>query len=87
MLNVKTSIEEFGIQFKGQYDNFIGGEWVAPVNGEYFDNSTPITKEVFTRVARSTKEDVELALDAAHEAQKLGENTRSRTGTNLTSHC
>ncbi|MFJ8090889.1 aldehyde dehydrogenase family protein [Lysinibacillus sp. NPDC095746] len=69
-VNVKPSIEEFGIQFKGQYDNFIGGEWVAPVNGEYFDNSTPITKEVFTRVARSTKEDVELALDAAHEAQK-----------------
>jgi len=58
-VNVKPNIEESGIQFKKKYDNFIGGEWVAPVNGEYFDNSTPITKEVFTRVARSTKEDVE----------------------------
>ena len=46
------------IEVKDQYDNFIGGEWVAPVNGEYFDNITPVTGQVFTRVARSTAEDI-----------------------------
>jgi len=55
-------------QFKTCYDNFIGGRWVAPVNGQYFDNPSPIDGRNFTKVARSTKEDIELALDAAHEA-------------------
>lgn len=54
--------------FKARYDNFIGGKWVAPVKGEYFDNISPIDGKVFTQVARSTKEDIELALDAAHDA-------------------
>ena len=54
--------------FKKQYDNYIGGKFVAPVKGEYFDNSSPIDGKVFTKAARSTKEDVELALDAAHQA-------------------
>jgi len=57
-------------QFKERYDNFIGGEWVAPVKGTYFENISPIDGLVFTQVARSTKEDVELALDAAHRAFK-----------------
>jgi aldehyde dehydrogenase len=54
--------------FKAKYDNFIGGKWVAPVKGEYFENVSPIDGKVFTKVARSSKEDIELALDAAHEA-------------------
>ena len=57
------------IHFKERYDNFIGGKWTAPVNGEYFDNVTPVTGKVFTQVARSTEEDIELALDAAHAAK------------------
>ena len=57
------------VTFDSQYDNFIGGKWVPPVKGQYFDNSSPITGEVFCRVARSTAEDVELALDAAHAAK------------------
>jgi aldehyde dehydrogenase len=56
------------VQFKNRYDNFIGGKWVAPVRGEYFENITPITGKPFCQVARSTAEDVELALDAAHAA-------------------
>jgi len=56
--------------FKEKYENFIGGKFVPPVKGEYFDNISPIDGKVFTRAARSTKEDVELALDAAHEAFK-----------------
>ena len=56
------------LQFKSRYDNFIGGKWVAPVNGEYFDVITPITGLVYTQAARSGAEDIELALDAAHAA-------------------
>jgi aldehyde dehydrogenase len=56
------------IQYKTNYDNFIGGKWVAPVKGEYFDVITPITGKPYTKAARSSAEDVELALDAAHAA-------------------
>ena len=57
------------VTFDSRYDNFIGGKWVPPVKGQYFDNSSPVTGEVFCEVARSTAEDVELALDAAHAAK------------------
>ena len=56
------------IAYKAHYDNFIGGKWVAPVKGQYFDVITPITGKVYTKAARSTAEDIELALDAAHAA-------------------
>jgi len=54
--------------FKERYGNFIGGKFVAPVKGEYFDNVSPVDGKVFTQAARSTQEDIDLALDAAHEA-------------------
>ena len=54
------------IQYKAKYDNFIGGKWVAPTKGEYFDVITPISGKVYTKAARSSAEDIELALDAAH---------------------
>ena len=57
------------VNFKEKYDNYIGGKYVPPTKGEYFDNVTPVTGEVFCQVSRSTKEDVELALDAAHDAK------------------
>ena len=57
------------VELKSRYENFIGGHWIAPVNGEYSVNLTPATGEPFTEVPRSTPEDVELALDAAHAAQ------------------
>ncbi len=56
------------IPYKAKYDNFIGGKWVAPTKGEYFDVVSPITGTIYTQAARSTAEDVELALDAAHAA-------------------
>jgi len=55
-------------QYRTRYDNFIGGKWVAPVRGEYFDVITPITGKPYTQAARSGAEDIELALDAAHAA-------------------
>lgn len=57
------------INFKDTYDNFIGGQWVAPIEGQYFDNITPVTGKVFCKVARSTAKDINLALDAAHKAK------------------
>src|SRR6202521_5417930 len=56
------------IPLHSRYENFIGGEWVAPVKGAYFDNVSPTTGQVICRIARSQAEDVELALDAAHAA-------------------
>ncbi|OON67437.1 aldehyde dehydrogenase family protein [Hymenobacter sp. CRA2] len=70
-------------QFKDHYDNFIGGKWVAPVKGQYFDNLSPIDGKAFTKVARSTKEDVELALDAAHEAFKTWKHASATTRSNV----
>ncbi|MDR9853911.1 aldehyde dehydrogenase family protein [Paenibacillus sp. VCA1] len=57
------------VAFKKRYDNFIGGRWVPPVQGQYFENVSPVNNRVFCEVARSTAEDIELALDAAHEAK------------------
>jgi aldehyde dehydrogenase len=56
------------VDFARRYENFIGGDWVAPVEGRYFENPTPVTGKVFCEVARSSAADVELALDAAHAA-------------------
>ena len=62
-------------KFKPQYENFIGGKFVAPVKGEYFENHSPIDGKLIAKAARSGKEDVELALDAAHEAFKTWSKT------------
>lgn len=54
--------------FKSNYDNYIGGKFVPPVNGEYFENISPVDGKVYTKVARSKAEDVDLAIDAAEKA-------------------
>ncbi|MFC3108365.1 aldehyde dehydrogenase [Undibacterium arcticum] len=66
-----ADISKLGVKnpFKQRYGNFIGGQFVAPVKGGYFENITPITGQAFCEVARSTAEDIELALDAAHAAK------------------
>ena len=56
------------IQLKEQYDLFIGGEWVAPASGKYFDSVNPATEEVIARVAHASSEDVDLAVKAARKA-------------------
>ncbi|MFT3699479.1 MAG: aldehyde dehydrogenase family protein [Kofleriaceae bacterium] len=58
------------LNYESRYDNFIGGEFVRPVKGQYFENISPVTGKPFTEVARSTAEDIEKALDAAHGAKK-----------------
>ena len=61
--------------YKDRYDNFIGGQWVPPVGGEYFDDPSPVDGQVFTQVARSSKGDVEKALDAAWKAAETWNRT------------
>lgn len=71
------------VNFKERYDNYIGGKWIPPVKGQYFDNVTPVTGQVFTKVARSTAEDIELALDAAHEAKDAWGQTSPTERSNI----
>lgn len=71
------------VQFRGTYDNFIGGEWVAPMGGAYFDNTSPIDGKVMCKVARSQKEDIEKALDAAHAAKDAWGKTSVTERSNL----
>ena len=69
--------------FKSRYGNFIGGQWVEPRSGQYFDNSTPISGKVFTSVARSNAQDVEAALDAAHAAKDAWGKTSATERSNV----
>ena len=57
------------VSVASRYGNFIGGEFVPPSKGQYFENPSPVNGQPFTEIARSTADDVELALDAAHGAK------------------
>ena len=57
------------VPLKSRYENFIGGEWIAPVHGRYGEDLSPATGRPFTEVPQSSAEDIELALDAAHAAR------------------
>ncbi len=69
--------------FKQRYANFIGGKWVEPKSGQYFDNITPITGKVFTSIPRSNADDIELALDAAHAAKDAWGKTSTTDRANI----
>jgi aldehyde dehydrogenase len=69
--------------FKDQYENFIGGKWVAPVKGQYFENSSPVDGQNFTRIPRSTAEDIELAIDAAWQAAPSWNNSSATERSNI----
>lgn len=71
------------VTFKERYDNFIGGSWKAPINGQYFDNVSPVNGKKFTEIARSTAEDVEAALDAAHAAKEAWGKTSTTERSNI----
>ncbi|MFO7691026.1 MAG: aldehyde dehydrogenase family protein, partial [Cryobacterium sp.] len=65
------------VTFKPRYENWIGGEWVAPVKGQYFEDISPVNGKPFTEVARGTAADIDLALDAAHKAAPAWGKTSS----------
>ncbi|ALG74063.1 aldehyde dehydrogenase [Azospirillum thiophilum] len=71
------------IALRPRYDNYIGGQWVAPVDGQYFTNLTPITGKPLCEVARSQAADVELALDAAHKAKDAWGRTSPTERSNI----
>ena len=78
-------LSKLGIEnpFRPRYDNFIGGEFVPPVLGQYFPNVSPVIGQPFTEVARSTAEDVEKALDAAHKAKDAWGKTSPAERSNI----
>jgi len=71
------------VSFKSKYENFIGGQWVPPVKGNYFNNSTPVTGESFCQIPRSCAQDIELALDAAHQAKDAWGRTSVQERSNI----
>ena len=83
MLYAPPGSPDAKVQYKARYDNFIGGKFVPPVKGAYFDVLTPITGKAYTQAARSTAEDIELALDAAHAAAPKWGRTPAADRANL----
>jgi aldehyde dehydrogenase len=81
--HTKTRANDPSTIFKPRYGNYIGGQWQAPRGGQYFDNLTPITGKVFTQIARSGKEDIEAALDAAHAAKDAWGRTSAADRANI----
>lgn len=71
------------VSFKAKYDNFIGGKWLAPASGEYFDDISPVDGKAFAKVARSGDEDLKLALDAAHAAKESWGKTSPTERSNI----
>ena len=70
-------------EFKAKYDNYIGGKFVAPIGGQYFDVVTPVDGKVYTRAAHSTKVDIDLAVDVAYEAFQTWGKTSVTERSNL----
>lgn len=83
MIYTNPGSENSVVTFKPRYENFIGGEWVAPVKGNYFTNTTPVTGEAFCEIPRSSAEDIELALDAAHAAKAAWGKTSVQARSNI----
>jgi aldehyde dehydrogenase len=71
------------VTVNGRYGHFIGGEWVDPVRGNYFENISPVNGTPFTEIARGTEEDIEAALDAAHAAKDAWARTSTTQRSNI----
>ena len=69
MIYTTPGTEGAVVNFKTRYQNFIGGQWVEPQNGKYFDNVSPVNGKPFCQIPQSDEQDIELALDAAHKAK------------------
>ncbi len=86
-MNAVTALKSYATDpsaiFKQRYANYIGGQWREPLSGEYFDNLTPVTGQVFTRIPRSNKDDIEAALDAAHAAREAWGRTAASERANI----
>jgi len=83
MIYAQPGTEGAVVNFKERYGNFIGGKWVEPVQGQYFENTSPVNGKVICEIPRSTAEDIELALDAAHAAKDAWGKTSVTERSNL----
>ena len=70
-------------EYRSRYDHWIGGEYVPPSSGEYFENPSPVTGNPFTEVARGNADDIERALDAAHGAAPAWGRTTASERANI----
>jgi len=75
--------QESPVKYKDKYDNFIGGKWVAPKSGKYFDNISPVTGHPYCQVAQSDGADIDAALDAAHAAKDAWGKTSTTERSNI----
>lgn len=83
MIYAKPGTQDAIVQFKDQYQNFIGGEWIKPVDGQYFDNISPVNGKPFCQIPRSNQKDINLALDAAHKIKDQWGTTSVTERSNL----
>lgn len=83
MIYANPGSEGSVVSFKTKYENFINGQWIAPVQGVYFTNTTPVTGEQLCQIPRSSAEDIELALDAAHAAKNAWGQTSVQERANI----
>ncbi len=83
MLYIDPNQPNSKVHFKARYGNFIGGHWVDPVKGQYFDNLSPVNGKVFCAIPRSSTEDIELALNAAHAAKEAWGKTSVTARSNI----
>ena len=65
-------------KYKEQYENFIGGEWVAPNSKEYVENISPVDGKILTKIPRSNEKDIDLAIEAAKKANATIEQIKSK---------
>ena len=83
MIYANPGSENAVVSFNGRYGNYIGGDWVAPVEGQYFTNTTPVTGEAICEIPRSNAADIEKALDAAHDAKSAWGKTSATERSNI----
>ena len=83
MIYANPNTEKSLVQFKPRYGNYIGGEFVPPIDGDYFENASPVNGKTFCEIPRSRAKDIELALDAAHKAKDSWGKTSYATRANL----
>ena len=71
------------VSVASRYGHYIGGQWVDPIKGGYFENISPVNGKPFTEIARGTEEDIEAALDAAHAAAPAWGKTSTTERSNI----
>lgn len=83
MLYAQPNTDGAVVSFKSRYENYINGQWVAPINGKYFENHTPINGSLICEIPRSDDKDIDLAVDAAHAAKDAWGETSPTARANI----